>query len=464
MDIMEAKTIWADAQKELNSVLPEHARTWFNGTEVSGIDNDTLNILTINAISPQVLKATYYTQIKAALKKVSGKNYDFTITYDDDLRKKYEQNIKKIARQNKPEPDFEKEKDEILKNNLAKMQSNANLNLKYKFENFVVGENSEFAYNLAQYVAQNPAEKKYNPLYIYGKSGVGKTHIMQAIGHYIIFNKPKLRVKYITTETYANELISSLHSIDTTKQINSFRQKFRNVDVLLIDDIQFIESKKKTIDEIFNNFDYLLNKNKQIVITSDRLPSEMPDLPARLLNRFQWGITTEITPPSFETRVLILKNLAEQDGMTVDKDVLEYIANHFDNNVRELEGAYNKVSAYAAFAKKSLSLELAKKVLKCDESKKKITLTDIAKVTAEYFGVTIDDFKSPARAQKISSARHIAVYLSREITGESFEEIAEFYNKKHPTMLYSHEKIKKDLMTDKELENSLSEIYKKLKG
>ncbi len=245
--------------------------------------------------------------------------------------------------------------------------------------------------------------------------------------------------------------------------METFRQKYRNVDVLLIDDIQFIESKQRTMDEIFHTFDYLLNKNKQIVITSDRLPSEIPGLPARLQSRFEMGIVTEITPPDFETRAAIVKNLAEQDGIELKFEVCEYISSNFVNNVRELEGAYNKVSAYAAFYNSELTLDLAKKVLKCDEKKRQISVAMVASAVADYYGVSVDDFISSARAQKISGARQIAVYLSRELTGESFEQIAKFYNKKHPTMLYSYDKVKKDLKNNRSMNSDIEYIMKKVK-
>ena len=464
MDILEAKRIWAAVKTELRTVLPDHAYTWITETDVTGCEEDKFNIITVMALAPQVIRQTYYKKIIDTFKKVTGKDYDFSIIYDEEFAKRYQKEKKKEASKPKSLLSEEEEKENLLKENLAQMQSFANLNLKYKFENFVVGENSEFTYALAQNVAKNPA-KKYNPLFIYGAAGLGKTHLMQAIGHYVIFNKPKLKVRYIKTEEYVNELIKSIQKgADRNNKMEAFRQKYRNVDILLIDDIQFIESKERTMDEIFHTFDSLLNKNKQIVITSDRLPSEIPGLPARLQSRFEMGIMTEITPPDFETRVAILQNLAEQDGIKVDFETCEYIANNFVNNVRELEGAYNKVSAYAAFSDSELNLLLAKKVLKCEDKKKNITLGDVAQKTAGYFGVTVDDFKSPARSQKISNARQIAVFLSREITGESFEAIADFYNKKHPTMLYSYDKVKKDISSDDGLANMVKDIEKKIKG
>ena len=350
--------------------------------------------------------------------------------------------------------------------NLAQMQSFANLNLKFKFENFVVGENSRFAHALAYSVAQNPA-KKYNPLFIYGGSGLGKTHLMQAIGHYIIFNKPNLKVRYVKTEEYVTDFINSINPMQKAKGKKSadaeFREKYRNIDVLLMDDIQFLESKTQTMNAVFHTFDDLLNRNKQIVITSDRLPKDIPTLPDRLRTRFEMGIVTDITPPDFETRVAILQNLGNQISLNADFSVYEYIANNFVNNVRELEGAFNKVTAYASIEQTDVTLEFAKKVLNCESMKKEISLEEISKKTADFYGVSVDDFLSSSRSQKISAARHVAVYLSREITQKSFESIAKFFNKKHTTMLYSYEKIRDDLKVNKELEKSISEIKDSLK-
>ena len=465
MDILEAKKIWAEVKAELRKELPDHAYyPLVNEMDVSGCEEDKFTLITVHAMAPQIIRQNYYHKFIDVFKKTTGKDYDFTVMYDDEFAKRYEKAKKKETLKPKSLTPPEEEKENSAMENLAHMQSFANLNLKYKFENFVVGDNSEFTYALAQNVAHNPA-KKYNPLFIYGAPGLGKTHIMQAIGHYIIFNKPKLRVKYIKTEEYVNELIKSIQKgSDRNGKMESFRQKYRNVDVLLIDDIQFIESKKRTMDEIFHTFDSLLNKNKQIVLTSDRLPSEIPTLPARLQSRFEMGIMTEITPPDFETRVAILQNLAEQDGINADFKVFEYIANNFVNNVRELEGAYNKVSAFATFSKSDLTLDLVKKVLKCEDRKKEITFDEIAKAVADYYGVTVDDFKSSSRSQKISNSRHIAVYLSREITEKSFELIAKYFNKRHPTMLYSYDKIKEEIKNNKELERSINEIKKELKG
>ncbi len=454
MEIVEVKQVWEDTKKELQKALPSYVYdTWIVSLEAAGYDNNIFSLLTVHQMAVELLRKNHYAQIKTALEKVLGKETEFSINYDADLAEKYKKDKQKEKSKLKKEETPAKPLD-----NLAQMQSFSNLNLKYRFDNFVVGENNRFAHAAAFTVAQNPA-KKYNPLFIYGASGLGKTHLMQAIGHYIIFNKPKLKVRYIKTEEYVNELIKNLqHGGERNARMEKFRQKYRNVDVLLIDDIQFLESKTYTMEEIFHTFDSLHNNNKQIVITSDRLPKDIPTLPDRLRTRFEMGLVVDITPPDFETRVAILKNLAEQISMKIDFDVFEYIANNFVNNVRELEGAFNKVSAYADIEKVDVTLEFAKKVLNCEAQKKAITIDKVAQASAQYFNVTLEDFKSTSRNQKVSGARHVAVYLAREITQKSFESIAEYFNKKHTTMLYSYEKIKNDLKTDKELDRAINDI------
>ena len=463
MEVFEVKKIWEDVKAELKKTLPSHVYdTWIVSLEATGYDNDVFSLLTVHQMAVELIRKSHYAQIKAALEKVLGKETEFSISYDADLAEKYKKEKKKEkAKAPKDEDDSTTSK---AMENLAQMQSFSNLNLKYKFDNFVVGENSRFAHAAAFAVAQNPA-KKYNPLFIYGASGLGKTHLMQAIGHYVIFNKPKLKVRYIKTEEYVNELIKNLQNGgERDARMEKFRQKYRNVDVLLIDDIQFLESKTYTMEEIFHTFDSLHNNNKQIVITSDRLPKDIPTLPDRLRTRFEMGLVVDITPPDFETRVAILKNLAEQISMKVDFEVFEYIANNFVNNVRELEGAFNKVSAYADIEKVDLTLDYAKKVLNCEAMKKAITIDKVAKTVADYYNVTLQDFKSTSRNQKVSSARHVAVYLAREITGKSFESIAEYFNKIHSTMLYSYEKIKEEIKHNKELDRAVFEIKNKIRN
>ncbi len=461
MEVIEVKQVWEDVKAELKETLPSHAfDTWIVPLEATGFDNNIFSLLTVHQMAVEIIRKTHYAQIKEALVKVLKQDAEFSICYDADLAEKYKK--EKQKEKSKPKKDDEEGQSKTMEN-LAQMQSFSNLNLKYRFDNFVVGENSRFAHAAAYAAAQNPA-KKFNPLFIYGASGLGKTHLMQAIGHHVIFHKPKLKVRYIKTEEYVNELIKNLqHGGERNARMEKFRQKYRNIDVLLIDDIQFLESKTYTMEEIFHTFDSLHNNNKQIVITSDRLPKDIPTLPDRLRTRFEMGLVVDITPPDFETRVAILKNLAEQISMKIDFSVFEYIANNFVNNVRELEGAFNKVSAYADIENVDVTLEYAKRVLNCEANKKEITIEKVAQTTAEYYGVTLNDFKGTSRNQKVSGSRHIAVYLAREITEKSFESIAEFFNKKHTTMLYSYEKIKDEIKINKDLDRAISEIKNKLK-
>ena len=312
MDILEVKKKWSEIKTDLRDIIPAHAYySWFDAIEPAGFEDDVLSLITVHQLAPQIVRQNYYKQISSALKNHFGRDIDFNIQYDAALAEKYVKEKKKESAKPKSIHADEDEEQKKVLDNLAKMQSFSNLNLKYKFENYVVGENNRFAHAVAMAVAKNPA-KKYNPLFIYGASGLGKTHLMQAIGHYIIFNKPKLRVRYIKTEDYFNEVIKNIQCNDRISRMDKFRQKYRNIDVLLIDDIQFLESKKATMDEIFHTFDSLHNNNKQIVITSDRQPKDIPTLPDRLRTRFEMGIMVDITPPDFETRVAILKNHAEQ--------------------------------------------------------------------------------------------------------------------------------------------------------
>ena len=340
-----------------------------------------------------------------------------------------------------------------------------NINLRYSFDNFVTDENNKIAKAAAQQVAENP-QKMYNPLYIQGGSGLGKTHLMQAIGGHVL--RKGLRVQCKKSEDFINEYINSTCASftkdkNTTSAMNSFRNKYRNIDILLIDDIQFIENKKKCMDELFYTLDTLYNANKQIVLTSDKLPKDLPEIPTRLRTRFEQGLVVEIKPPMYETRVKILENFAKEKGFeNLPQDVFEYIAKYKKDNVRELEGAFTKVSAFSNIEQEPITLKYAQKVLKLEELENKPTIDKVASVVADYFDVTVENFLSSARVQAISNARAIVCYIAREHLQLSYESIGNFLNKKHQTVMYSAEKIKKALKTNKELEKDLNKILKKL--
>ncbi len=459
MENIELKRFWEQIKEELLATLPENAHPWVYPLEISGYDKGVLTVVTGQMMGRDILRKNYYSIMTEVLQQISGdKNARIVIIYDENaaktLKKESEKLNKKINDRSLKEQALE---------NLSNMQSAANLNLKYKFENFVVGDSNKFAYSAAMAVAKNPATK-YNPLFIYGNSGLGKTHLMQAIGHYIIFNNPKLKVKYTKTEDYVNDYISNSRKTNNNiENMSKFNRKYTNIDVILIDDIQFIESKIKSMENLQYTFDNLYNKGKQIVITSDRVPKDIPTLTAALCSRFEMGLMLELTPPDIETRFEIIKKLADNNDLKYDEEALMYIAKNFVNNVRELEGAFTKVCAYAEITEQPLTLKLAKEVLKCDDNNDEITFDQIARVTASYFDIDIDDIRGTARGQKVSFARHLAIYLCREITNQSFVNISKYFNKKHTTIMFAYEKIKKEKDTNKEITNAIREIRQALK-
>lgn len=474
MDIQDVKDIWDRVKDELEVNLPEHIfRTWVTPLEAVDYENNTLVLLSPHQMAVDILKKNSSDKIKDAVRSVLGESATFSLTYDADFADKYIKVRKKELSKQIAGQTEEERKTETAKMSLAQMQSSANLNLNLKFENFVVGENSKFAYNAAFSVANNPS-KKFNPLFIYGSSGLGKTHLMQAIGHYIIFNKPDLKVRYVRMEEYFNEWMKcfQLNDLPNGKKkqfrnnslMRKFHQKFQNVDVLLMDDIQFIESKMKTMEDFFSTFEALYTNNKQIVIASDRLPKDIPTLDNRLRTRFEMGLVVDIVPPDYETRFEIVKAYAQELEVEADDDVFEYVAENFVNNVRELKGAFNKISAYAEFSGTGLTLDLAKRVLNCEVKKKEITVSTIAQKVADYFDLTVKDLKSTARQQKIAHARHVAVYLAREVLQMSYEAIGEFFSKKHTTIMYSCDLVADKLKTDEDLKISIEEIKASLRN
>ena len=459
MENIELKRFWEQVKEELLQVLPENVHPWIYPLQASGYDKGVLTVVTGQMMGRDLLRKNYLIQLNDVLKKISGvENARFVIIFDENAAKTLKKQSEKLQ---KKIEDTELKQQAI--ENLSYMQSASNLNLKYKFENFVVGENSKFAYAAALAVAKQPA-KKYNPLFIYGNSGLGKTHLMQAIGHYTIFNNPKLKVKYTKTEDYVNDYISNSRKTNSNiENMTKFNKKYTNIDIILIDDIQFIESKMKSMENLQYTFDNLYNKGKQIVITSDRLPKEIPTLTSALCSRFEMGLMVELTPPDVETRYEIIKKLAENNDLVYEDKALMYIAKNFSNNVRELEGAFTKVCAYTEITESPMTLQLARDVLKCEEVENDIGFDAVARVVSAYYQVDVKDLKGSARGQKVSLARHISIYLCREITGQSFVNIAKFYNKKHTTIMFAYEKIKKEKNTNSEIATALREIKQALK-
>lgn len=474
MDIIEVNAIWDKVKEDLEVNLPEHVyQNWVTPLGAADFENNTLVLYSPHAMAIDILKKSWLGKIRDAVKKVLGPDATCSLSYDAEFAKSYIKTQKEELKRQKAGQTQEERKVEDAKQTLAKMQSSANLNLNLKFENFVVGENSKFAYNVAYSVANNPS-KQFNPLFIYGSSGLGKTHLLQAIGHYIIFNRPDLTVRYVRMEEYFNEMMRcyKLNESPNAKKkqycdnaaMRKFHQKFSNVDILLMDDIQFLESKLKTMEDFFSTFEALYTNNKQIVIASDREPKDIPKLDKRLRTRFEMGIVVDIAPPDFQTRYEIVKAYAKALDIEAEDDVFKFIAENFDNNVRELKGAFNKVSAFASFSDIGvITKELAQQVLKSAIKKNELTVAIIAKVVADYFGLQVKDLKGTARQQKISQARQITAYLSREILEQSYEAIAEYLEKKHTTILYSCDTVSEKIKIDSDFATMIEDIKSKIK-
>ena len=419
--------------------------TWILPMEVVGLENDTIFIrVPEESIGLQYIKKKYYHPMKVSIGEILNASYEvkFILSYNPS---EDSSPVAEII----PSPDiYEK----------------ANLNPKYTFSTFVVGENSNLAHAASLAVAESPAEI-YNPLYIYGGVGLGKTHLMHSIAHFILTHNPDMSVLYVSSETFTNEIIESIRN-ESPSAVSKFREKYRNVDVLLIDDIQFISGKESTQQEFFHTFNSLYENKKQIVISSDKPPKELDKLEERLCSRFLWGLTVDIQSPSYETRVAILKKKLEQEkSISVPDDVLQYIAANVSSNIRELEGALTKIIAYAKLSSSQITLPFAESVLKdmLDDNSQSITPDLIIKVVAEYFFVSISDLLSSKRSQEIVYPRQIVMYLCRTLTDVSLSVIGKkLGNKDHTTVMHGYEKIQRLIETDPSIKKDVEELKKKI--
>lgn len=370
------------------------------------------------------------------------------------------------------ESDTDKEIEKDIENELTDhrdLYRQANLASKYTFDNFVVGSNNNFAQSACLAVAESPGEV-FNPLFIYGGSGLGKTHLMHSIGHYILDHNPDMKVLYVNSETFTNEVIESIRSgrSGNSSSMNKLRDKYRTVDVLLIDDIQFIIGKESTQEEFFHTFNTLYNNGKAIIISSDKHPKQMETLDERFSSRFQMGLPADIQPPNYETRVAILLKIAEPHSQknNISNDIIEYIATNIKSNIRELEGAFNKLLAYARINNKPITMELAEEALKdmiYPDKPKIITPTIIIEVVAEHYGVNAQDITSKKRNAEFVLPRQVVMYLCRELTDVSLTNIGKILDKKdHTTVLHGVNKIEEQLSTNSELAEQIEIIKKKI--
>jgi chromosomal replication initiator protein len=422
--------------------------TWLKSTKAHSLQGDLLIITAPNEFARDWLEERYSQLIAGILYEITGE----------------ELSVKFIIPQNQheTESDVQLPPKKVRKDDDHGEFPQGILNQKYTFDTFVIGSGNRFAHAASLAVAEAPA-KAYNPLFIYGGVGLGKTHLMHAIGHYVLDHNPAAKVVYLSSEKFTNEFINSIRD----NKAENFRNKYRNVDILLIDDIQFLAGKESTQEEFFHTFNALHEESKQIIISSDRPPREIPTLEDRLRSRFEWGLITDITPPDLETRIAILRKKARAEGLDIPNEVMLYIANQIDTNIRELEGALIRVVAYSSLINKDINANLAAEALKdiIPSSKPKvITILDIQKTVGELFSIKLEDFKAKKRTKSLAFPRQIAMYLSRELTDYSLPKIGEeFGGRDHTTVIHAHEKISKLLQSDAQLQRQMKELHELLK-
>lgn len=439
---MDAVALWNKILDYCKIRVSNHAYdAFFLPTKPIAVRNNILFLLVDDAFPKEVLETSHLTQIREAMKELGYKNYDVRIIMDED-------EIPYHA----PE-----------ENHSFGKYNSYTLNPKYTFDTFVKGESNKFAHAACVAVAESPA-KSYNPLFIYGGVGLGKTHLMHAIGHHIAGNNKNAKILYLSSETFVNELVNSIKD----DKNEAFRMKYRNVDVLLIDDIQFLSGKEGTQDEFFHTFNTLYNANKQIIISSDRPPKEIETLEDRLRTRFEMGLIADIQPPDFETRIAILKKKSQVEKKDLPNDVITYIANHIKSNIRELEGALVRVIAYSDLIKEEISYSLACEALKDlfgSSVNNVINSATIKEKVANAFSIKIDDFESKKRTRSIAYPRQIAMYLCRELTDMSLSVIGEeFGGRDHTTVIHACEKVFQDMEKDRELKAKIERIISELKN
>ena len=454
---MNYSELWNNfLEKIKTSVSSLTFNTWFQDTELLKMEDGNIYISVPSEIHKKHLVQKYSDLIKEVLNNVTGTNFETVYVVKGEPNEI-------IANYNK--------KEEV--GVPIKAPKTANLNPNYTFESFIVGDSNRFAHAAAVAVAENPG-LSYNPLFIYGKSGVGKTHLMHAIGNYILNTKPDKNVLYVTSENFINDFVEinkREHNKNNFESINEFKDKYRNVDVLIIDDIQFLAGAEKTQDEFFHTFNTLYDLNKQIIISSDRSPDDLKLLEERLRTRFNWGLTVDIQPPDYELRVEILKKKIQAQGVadSISQEVVDFIANNCDSDVRQLEGAITRLYAYAAIMNKpDINLELAIEALKdyiSNSSLDKDGVRKIQRIIADYYNITVEDLKSKRRINSIAYPRQIAMYLSRELTDASFPKIgSEFGGRDHSTVVHACDKINSELKTNLQLQSVIEELKKRVKG
>ncbi len=455
MDKLVLAQVWNQLLQEADQQT-EHkgCSRWIRQASPRQLTEDTLVLDVPNKFTKDTLLERYEDFLVETLSKICG--LPMNISYQVSKQKNTEEDLFAPGSTQPEEPAAvtqEKEKKQPFQSNLSP---------KYEFENFVVGNSNRFAHAAAMAVANNPG-KAYNPFFLYSDSGLGKTHLMNAIGNAILKNHPDMRVLYISSETFTNEMIAAIGENKTA----AFKDKYRNIDVLLIDDIQFLRGKDSTQEEFFHTFNTLKEADKQIIISSDRPPEELDKLEERLITRFAQGLTADIQHPDLETRMAILRNMAVKDNLELPNDVILMIASSVKKNVRELEGAYTKVRAHATLTGQPVTLELTRNALKelsITDTPKFITVDTIQQLVASTYKLKVDELVDKKRTKRVAYPRQIAIYLTRELAGLSLPKIGEcFGGRDHSTVIHAWEKIKKEREKDPNLDKQITDLIAKLK-
>ena len=442
---MDIVSLWDKTLQLIKGELsPPSFNAFFKQIKPLQIQSNTLILLVPNDFTKGILEDRYLNLIESSVNQLSLKKYNIQFVLS-------ENEVKGL------------DKDHNIEEDNKSKKNYPNLNPKYTFDTFVIGNSNRFAHAACVAVAEAPA-RAYNPLFLYGGVGLGKTHLMHAIGHHIMEQKKDPKVVYVSSEKFTNELINSIKD-DRNEE---FRNKYRNVDILLIDDIQFIAGKERTQEEFFHTFNSLHEANKQIIISSDRPPKEIPTLEDRLRSRFEMGLITDIQAPDFETRMAILRKKAQMENIDVPNEVTVYIAKNIKSNIRELEGALTRVVAYSSLTNRTISFELASEALKdiiTTSKHEEITVNRIKEKVSSVFSVKMEDFNSKKRTRSISYPRQVAMYLSRELTDLSLPKIGEeFGGRDHTTVIHAHDKITKDIENNEDFKEKVNKIILDLKG
>lgn len=475
MDAAELAAVWEQVLKIMEKeIIKPIFDTWIKATVPLALTDTYLEIGTPSQFIKDWIETRYSSMIQRTVQSVTSKSLVIKFINLDLEKEKTLSEIPQSAQ------DFSSQQQPVLHNftptnNKPANNTNAGfrrntptaddfvttLNPKYTFESFVIGNSNRFAHAASLAVAEVPA-KVYNPFFIYGGVGLGKTHLMHAIGHRIRQNHPHMRVLYISSEKFTNELINSIRDGNP----ESFRQKYRNIDVLLVDDIQFLSKKEHTQEEFFHTFNTLHEANKQIIISSDRAPREIPTLEDRLRSRFEWGLITDIQAPDLETRIAILRKKAMMENLKVPNDIMVYIAGRIDNNIRELEGALIRVMAYSSLTGQGMDMNLATEALKDifpNGRPKQITMELIQQVVANYFKLRQEDLLAKKRTRNVAYPRQIAMYLCRELTETSLPRIGEMFGgRDHTTVIHAYDKINREKNEDAKLSNIIKELTRKI--